>query len=114
MTPRTRELRSGTVVRVTYHTNRQTYRLEGIVTDTTADAAGVMVSFENDACAPVTTARVYTTEDEWRDTRERCPGRPPIPNGYVQEALHDGDTSYQTRPAANSDRSRGDYRSVAR
>lgn len=86
--PRTRDLQAGTVVRVAYHTQKQTYNLEGVVTDDPSDRPGAMVALEDDPYSPVTTARVYTTQEAWLDARERDGRDAPLPNGYVRERLH--------------------------
>lgn len=87
-TTRTRDLQPGTVVRVAYHTHRQTYHLEGVVTDDPSAGPGTLVRFEDDPCAPVTTARVYSTHEAWLDARLRDDREAPLPNGFVRERLH--------------------------
>lgn len=85
---RTRDLEPGTVVRVAYHTRKQTYSLEGVVTDDPSDGPGALVRFENDPYAPVTTARVYETHEAWLDARLRDGRETALPNGFVRERLH--------------------------
>lgn len=86
--PRTRDLQPGSVVRVAYHTQRQTYHLEGVVTDDPSEAPGTLVCFEDDPYAPVTTARVFTTHEAWLDARLRDDREVPLPNGFVRERIH--------------------------
>lgn len=98
--PRTRDLQSGTVVRVLYHTQKQTYDLQGVVTDDPSDGPGAMVSLEDDPYSPVTTARVYTTHEAWLDARERDGREAPLPNGYVRERIHSMGAPERERQAA--------------
>lgn len=97
---RTRDLQAGTVVRVTYHTPTQTYRLEGVVKDDPSERPGAMVCFEDDPYAPVTTARVYTTHESWLEARQRDDREAPLPNGYVRERLHSAGTTERGRQPA--------------
>jgi hypothetical protein len=97
---RTRDLQPGTVVRVAYHTQKQTYSLEGVVKDDPSERPGAMVCFEDDPYAPVTTARVYTTHETWLEARERDGRDAPLPNGYVRERLHAAGTTERERQAA--------------
>lgn len=98
--PRTRDLQAGTVVRVAYHTPKQTYSLEGVVEDDPSERPGAMVCFEDDPYAPVTTARVYTTHDAWLDARLRDGRDAPLPNGHVRERVHDpGPVQGERQPA---------------
>ena len=87
-TTRTRDLQPGTVVRVAYHTRKQTYNLEGVVKEDQTDRPGAVVSLEDDPYSPVTVARVYTTHQAWLDARERDGRDAPLPNGFVRERLH--------------------------
>lgn len=86
--PRTRDLEQGTVVRVVYHTPKQTYNLEGVVTDDPSDGPGALVALEDDPYSPVTTARVYTTHEAWLDARQQDGREASLPNGYVRERIH--------------------------
>ena len=85
---RTRDLQPGTVVRVVYHTPKQTYNLEGVVEEDPSDGPGTMVSLGDDPCSPVTTARLYTTHEAWLAARERDDREVPLPSGYVRECIH--------------------------
>lgn len=98
--PRTRTLESGSIVRVVYHTPRETYHLEGVVAEDDAAHPGVMVSLEEDPYSPVTTARVYTTFEAWLDARERCVRNDTLPCGYVRERLRPASDAEGERPVA--------------
>lgn len=82
-----------------YHTARETYHLEGVVTDDDAHP-GVMVSLEEDPYSPVTTARVYSTFEAWLEARERCGRNDVLPGGYVRGRLHAADGAERERPVA--------------
>lgn len=97
---RTPDLQPGSVVRVKYHTRRQTYDLEGVVTDDETDRPGVMVSFEDDPYAPVTTARVYAAHEDWLDAREQCGHDAPLPGGFVRERIETVGTTDRERSVA--------------
>ena len=98
--PRTRDLQPGTVVRVVYHTQKQTYNLEGVVKDDPSDRPGAMVALEDDPYSPVTTARVYTTHDAWLDARQPAGREAPLPSGYVRERIHSFQTAERERQPA--------------
>lgn len=97
---RTRDLQPGTVVRVAYHTQKQTYHLEGVVKEDQSDRPGAMVSLEDDPYSPVTVARVYTTHEAWLDAHERDGRDASLPSGFVRERLHAaGATEGERQPA---------------
>ena len=97
---RTRDLQPGTVVRVVYHTPKQTYTLEGVVEDDPSDGPGTMVSLGDDPHSPVTTARVHTTHEAWLAARERDDRDVPLPSGYVRERIHAARTTEPERQPA--------------
>lgn len=84
---RTRDLQPGAVVRVAYHTRKQTYTLRGVVTDDPSKAPGTIVRFEDDPYAPVTSARVYESHESWLEARMRDGREAALPNGFVRERL---------------------------
>lgn len=87
---RTRDLQTGTAVRVVYHTPTQTYHLTGVVEDDPADTTGVLVALGDDPHSPVTTARVYATYDAWLEARRGGGSSAPLPRGYVRDRLDAG------------------------